>query len=50
MLQGAFNSLTDAMKHGDPVLVHLIKEVVSYLEHAGAVLEPRSLQERGLNR
>lgn len=50
MLQAAFNALTNAMKHGDPVTVHLVKEVISYLEHAGAVLEPRSLQERGLSR
>ena len=48
ILQASFNALTDAMKHGDVVLVHLVKEVISHLEHAGAVLEPKSLQERGL--
>jgi hypothetical protein len=29
-------------------MVYLIKEVISHLEHAGAVLDPSSLQERGM--
>jgi hypothetical protein len=47
VLQSAFNAL-EAASHADndAVLVHLIKEVVSHLEHAGAVQNPTSLQER----
>jgi hypothetical protein len=42
-----FNALDEAVKHSDSILTHLIKEVISHLEHAGAVLDPKSLQERG---
>jgi hypothetical protein len=31
----------------DNLQVHLLKEVISHLEHAGAVQNPSSLQERG---
>ena len=51
VLQAAFDAL-EAAAHADngAVLVHLIKEVVSHLEHAGAVQNPTSLQERGFRR
>jgi hypothetical protein len=48
VLQATHHALDEAVKHNDHVLVHLIKEVISHLEHAGAVLDPTSLQERGV--
>jgi len=49
VLQAAFNALDEAAMclENNGVLVHLIKEVISHLEHAGAVQSPTSLQERG---
>lgn len=48
MLQAAFNARDAAVKRGDGIQMHLMKEVVAYLEHAGAQLEPRSMLERGM--
>ncbi|KAL2069053.1 hypothetical protein VTL71DRAFT_15391 [Oculimacula yallundae] len=47
ILQAAFTALQEAIKKPDNVLVHLLKEVISHLEHAGAVQDPTSLEERG---
>ncbi|KAH7336222.1 hypothetical protein BKA65DRAFT_29867 [Rhexocercosporidium sp. MPI-PUGE-AT-0058] len=47
ILHATFNALDAAVKQTDKVLVHLLKEVISYLEHAGAVQDPTSLEERG---
>ena len=46
VLQATFNAVDEAVKQNDIVLVHLLKEVISHLEHAGAVRDPTSLQER----
>jgi hypothetical protein len=48
VLQATLHALDEAVKHNDTVLVYLINEVISHLEHAGAVLDPTSLQERGM--
>ena len=48
VLQAPLHALDEAAKHNDTMLVYLIKEVISHLEHAGAVQDPTSLQERGL--
>jgi hypothetical protein len=48
VLQATHHALDEARKHGEEVLVHCIREVVAHLEHAGAVLDPSSLQERGV--
>ncbi|KAE8444619.1 hypothetical protein EG329_014367 [Mollisiaceae sp. DMI_Dod_QoI] len=53
VLQAAFNALDEATAshtNNNSVFVHLIKEVISHLEHAGAVQNPSSLQERGIRR
>jgi hypothetical protein len=50
ILQATFNALDGAKFRYDNVLVHLLKEVISHLEHAGAVHDPTSLQERGLSK
>ena len=47
VLQATCNALEGATKHGDCILVHLLREVIAHLEHAGAVLDPKSIQERG---
>jgi hypothetical protein len=47
VLQATHHALDEAVKHDKHVLVHLINEVIAHLEHAGAVLDPSSLQERG---
>ncbi|KAK0109879.1 hypothetical protein ONS95_002550 [Cadophora gregata] len=47
ILHATYNALDDAVKQTDSVLVHLLREVISHLEHAGAVQNPTSLQERG---
>ncbi|KAL5317468.1 hypothetical protein ACEPPN_014563 [Leptodophora sp. 'Broadleaf-Isolate-01'] len=46
ILHATFNALDEAVKQTDIVLVHLLKEVISHLEHAGAVQDPTSLEER----
>ncbi|KAE9368274.1 ankyrin [Stipitochalara longipes BDJ] len=48
VLQATHHALDEAVKHDDHVLVYLVKEVIAHLEHAGAVLDPSSLQERGV--
>lgn len=48
ILHATYNALDDAVKQTDSVLVHLLREVISHLEHAGAVQNPTSLQERGI--
>ena len=48
VLQATLHALDEAAKHNDTMLVYLIKEVISHLEHAGAVQDPTSLQERGM--
>jgi hypothetical protein len=52
VLQAAFNALEEAVTRTDnnEVLVHLLKEVISHLEHAGAVQTPSSFQERGIRK
>jgi hypothetical protein len=50
VLQATHHALDEAVKHNDHVLVYLVKEVISHLEHAGAVLDPSSLLERGVKR
>lgn len=53
VLQAACNALDKAAAarlDNDGVRVHLLKEVISYLEHAGAVLNPSSLQERRMRK
>jgi len=50
ILHVTFNALHGARMRGDDVLVHLFKEVISHLEHAGAVQDPTSLQERGISK
>jgi len=32
--------------HDDDVLIHLLKEVISHLKHANAVVDPTSFEER----
>lgn len=46
VLQAAFDALDMAISRNNDVLAHLLKEVISHLEHAGAVRDPTSLQER----
>lgn len=46
-MQAAHNALHGATRSGDIVLVYMMREVVSYLEHGGAIVDPSSLQERG---
>jgi len=48
VLQAASDALDEAARHNESVLVHLLTEVISHLEHAGAVHDPSSLQERGV--
>jgi hypothetical protein len=48
ILQATCNALENATKHGDAIQIHLLKEVISHLEHAGAALQPKSTQERGM--
>ena len=50
ILSATFDALNGAIMHSDNVLVHLFKEVISHLEHAGAVQDPTSLQERSINK
>jgi hypothetical protein len=50
ILQATFKALEDGKLRNDDVLVHLLKEVISHLEHAGAVYDPTSLQERGFRK
>ncbi|RDL38675.1 uncharacterized protein BP5553_03015 [Venustampulla echinocandica] len=50
VLQAAFDALDGAVLRNDGVLAHLLKEVISHLQHAGAVIDPMSLQERGINK
>lgn len=50
ILHATYSALDDAVKQTDSVLVHLLREVISHLEHAGAVQNPTSLQERGVRR
>ncbi|KAE8450375.1 hypothetical protein EG329_006449 [Mollisiaceae sp. DMI_Dod_QoI] len=46
ILQATLNARSGHVNN--PVKMHLYKEVISYLEHEGAVSEPSLLQERGL--
>jgi hypothetical protein len=50
VLQAASDALNEAARHSESVLVHLVTEVISHLEHAGAVHDPSSLQERGVGK
>jgi len=46
ILQATLNARSGYVN--DPVKLHLYKEVISYLEHEGAVMDPTLLQERKL--
>lgn len=50
IIQATFKALEDAKLRNDDVLIHLLKEVISHLEHAGAAHDPTSLEERGLSK
>ncbi|KAF4622728.1 hypothetical protein G7Y89_g14300 [Cudoniella acicularis] len=47
VLQSARHALDEAVKHDQAIQIHLLREVISHLEHAGAVQNPTSLLERG---
>jgi hypothetical protein len=47
VLQATFAARNEAVLNNDLVRLHLLKEVISHLEHSGAVAYPTSLQERG---
>lgn len=52
VLQAAYNALDEAAARldNDGVRLHLLREVISHLEHAGAVQNPSSLQERRIRK
>jgi len=47
VLQATFAARNEAVLNNDLVRLHMLKEVISHLEHSGAVAYPTSLQERG---
>ncbi|KAH8672774.1 hypothetical protein BGZ60DRAFT_485198 [Tricladium varicosporioides] len=50
VLQATSNALDEAVKNKQELLAHLLREVISHLEHAGAERNPTSILERGIRR
>ncbi len=47
ILLATFAARDKAVLANERIRMHMFKEVISHLEHAGALLYPNSLQERG---
>jgi len=48
ILQATLNARVDAVLKDDYLKIYDFKNVISYLQHAGAVTEPTPFEEHGL--
>ena len=48
ILRATLNAKVDVVMKNDLLKIYDFKNVISYLEHAGAVTEPTIFEERGL--